>query len=175
MELTLEAVDNLSNRYARVAAGEFAMGYGAWGGAAFYPFTMFQVYCDPDYVNPIHEIGCWDPSAETLTLTVNGVEDTMTWQAWSGAMSGTGKYANADNETKLSILAGMEQAYLEKYYIIPLATTTACSLLSYKVSYYTENYSIMYGFGGDRLMTFNYTNDEWAEYVESQGGELNYE
>jgi hypothetical protein len=33
----------------------------------------------------------------------------------------------------------------------------------------------MYGFGGTRLQTFNYTNDEWAEYVESQGGELNYE
>ncbi len=174
-KLELVAVDNLSNRYASTANGEFAMGYGAWGGAAFYPFTMFQVYCDPTYVNPIHEIGCWDPATETLTLTVNGVEDTMTWQAWSGAMAGTGKYASADFETKLSILAGMEQAYLEKYYIIPLATTTACSLESYKTSYYTQNYSIMYGFGGTRLQTFNYTNDEWAEYVESQGGELNYE
>ena len=174
-KLELVAVDNLSNRYASTANGEFAMGYGAWGGAAFYPFTMFQVYCDPTYVNPIHEIGCWDPATETLTLTVNGVEDTMTWQAWSGAMAGTGKYASADFETKLSILAGMEQAYLEKYYIIPLATTTACSLESYKTSYYTQNYNIMYGFGGTRLQTFNYTNDEWAEYVESQGGELNYE
>ena len=174
-KLELVAVDNLSNRYASTANGEFAMGYGAWGGAAFYPFTMFQVYCDPTYVNPIHEIGCWDPAVETLTLNVNGVEDTMTWQAWSGSMAGTGKYANAEFETKLSILAGMEQAYLEKYYIIPLATTTACSLESYKTSYYTQNYSIMYGFGGTRLQTFNYTNDEWAEYVESQGGELNYE
>lgn len=174
-KLELVAVDNLPNRYASVANGEFAMGYGAWGGAAFYPYTMFQVYCDPTYVDPIHEIGCWDPSIETLTLEVNGVEDTMTWQAWSGAMAGTGKYADADHETKLSILAGMEQAYLEKYYIIPLATTTVCSLESYKTSYVTEVYSIMYGFGGIRLQTYNYTNDEWAEYVESQGGELNYE
>lgn len=174
-KLELVAVDNLSNRYASVANGEFAMGYGAWGGAAFYPFTMFQVYCDADYVGTIHEAGCWDPATEMLTLDVNGTEDTMTWKAWSGAMAGTGKYANADFDTKLSILAGMEQAMLEKYYIIPLCTTTVCSLESYKTSYYTDNYSIMYGFGGTRLQTFNYTNDEWAEYVESQGGELNYE
>lgn len=174
-KLELVAVDNLSNRYASVANGEFAMGYGAWGGAAFYPFTMLRVYCDPDYVDPIHESGCWDPSVETLTLTVNGVEDTMTWQKWSTSMTGNGKYANSDNETKLSILAGMEEAYLSKYYVIPLATTTACSMLSYKASYYTENYSIMYGFGGVRLMTYNYTDAEWTDYVSSQGGTLNYE
>lgn len=174
-KIELVAVDNLSNRYASVANGEFAMGYGAWGGAAFYPFTMLRVYCDPSYVDPIHESGCWDPSVETLTLTVNGVEDTMTWQNWSVSMTGTGKFANADNETKLSILAGMEENYLAKYYVIPLATTTACSMLSYKTSFYTENYSIMYSFGGTRLQTFNYTDAEWADYVSSQGGALNYE
>lgn len=174
-KIELVAVDNLSNRYASVANGEFAMGYGAWGGAAFYPFTMLRVYCDPDYVDPIHESGCWDPSTETLTLTVNGVEDTMTWQKWSTSMTGNGKYADADNETKLSILAGMEENYLAKYYVIPLATTTACSMLSYKTSFYTDNYSIMYSFGGTRLQTFNYTDAEWSDYVSSQGGALNYE
>ena len=174
-KIELVGVDNLSNRYASTAAGEFAIGYGAWGGAAFYPFTMFRVYCDPSYVDPIHEAGCWDPSTETLTMTVNGEEVTMTWQAWSTSMTGTGKYANADNETKLSILAGLEENYLKMYYIIPLATTTSCSMLSYKTSYYTENYSIMYGFGGVRLQKFNYTNSEWADYVASQNGELNYE
>lgn len=174
-KIELVAVDNLSNRYASVANGEFAMGYGAWGGAAFYPFTVLRVYCDPDYVDPIHESGCWDPSTETLTLTVNGVEDTMTWQKWSTSMTGNGKYADADNETKLSILAGMEENYLAKYYVIPLATTTACSMLSYKTSFYTDNYSIMYSFGGTRLQTFNYTDAEWSDYVSSQGGALNYE
>ena len=174
-KIELIAVDNLPDRYGSTAGGEFAIGYGAWGGAAFYPFTMFQVYCDADYVGTIHEAGCWDPSVETLTLNINGEEDTMTWKAWSSCMAGTGKYATADNETKLTILAGMEKAYLEKYYIIPLATTTVCELTSYKTSYYTDNYSIMYGFGGLRLMNFNYTNEEWSDYVSSQGGELNYE
>ena len=174
-KLELVAVDNLTNRYLSVSNGEFAMGYGAWGGAAFYPFTMFQVYCDADYTGYIHEAGCWDPAKEMLTINVNGTDDTMTWKEWSGAMAGTGKYANADFDTKLSILATMEEEMLKKYYIIPLCTTTVCSLESYKTSYITELYSIMYGFGGIRLQTYNYTNDEWAEYVESQGGELNYE
>ena len=173
-KITLEAVDNLTNRYADVAKGVYAIGWGAWGGAAFYPFTVMQVYCDPDYVNPIHEAGCWDPATETLTLTVNGEEVTMTWQDWSSCMAGTGAYANADFDTKLQILADMEENLLEKYYFIPMCTTTSCSMLSYKTNNYTENYSIMYGFGGLRLMTYNYTNAEWAEYVSSVGGELGY-
>lgn len=171
--IELVAVDNLTNRYADVANGVYAIGWGAWGGAAFYPFTMFQVYCDPSYAD-LHEAGCWDPTTETLTLTVDGKEDTMTWQAWSTCMAGTGKYANVSNETKLSILAGLEKNFLEKYYCIPVCTTTVCSMLSYKTSYYTENYSIMYGFGGLRLMTYNYTNAEWAAFVADNNGEIGY-
>ena len=176
--ITLEALDNLNNRYADVASGTYAIGYGAWGGAAFYPFGMFQVYCDPDYAD-IHEAGCWDPTKETLTLTFtdddgNEVTDTLTWQVWSQCMEGTGKYANASNKVKLQILAGIEENYLKLYYCIPLCTTTVCSMLSYKLSYYTENYSIMYGFGGMRLMSYNYTDAEWAEYVASMNGNLGY-
>ena len=171
--IELVGVDNINNRYADVASGVYAIGWGAWGGAAFYPFTMFQVYCDPSYAD-LHEAGCWDPTTETLTLTVNGEEDTMTWQAWSGCMAGTGKYANADNETKLAILAGIEENFLEKYYCIPVCTTTICSMLSYKTNNYTDNYSIMYGFGGNRLMTYNYTNAEWADFVAENNGEIGY-
>ncbi len=178
--ITLEAVDNLTQRYLDVANGVYAIGWGAWGGAAIYPFTMFQLYCDPvdengeGYVNYIHEAGCWDPANETLTLTVNGEEVTMTWQMWSRSMAGTGPYANADFDTKLQILADMEENLIEKYYFIPMCTTTACSMLSYKTNYYTENYSIMYGFGGMRLMTYNYTNAEWASFVAESGGEIGY-
>ena len=172
--ITLEGIDNLPDRYASVANGEFAIGWGAWGGAAFYPFTMFRVYCDPDYTS-IHEIGSWNPATTDLTLTIDGEEVTMTWQQWSNSMTGSGKYANASNETKLAVLAGMEENYMELYYCIPICTTTACYLLSYKLNYYTEDYSIMYGFGGTRLMTYNYSDAEWTDYVASQGGTLSYE
>ena len=172
--IELKAIDNLANRYEDVYNGVYAIGWGAWGGAAFYPFTMFQVYCDDDYVSYIHEGGCWDPSTETLTLTVDGEEVTMTWKEWSGCMAGTGAYASASNETKLSILSQIEENFLKLYYCIPVCATTVCSMLSYKTSYYTENYSIMYGFGDLRLQQFNYTDAEWADYVASQGGTLAY-
>ena len=172
--VTLEAVDNIADRYGDVGKGEFAIGYGAWGGAAFYPFRNFQVYCDTEQYE-INESACWDPSTETLTLTVNGEEVTMTWQDWSRALVGTGPFANESFQTKLEITAAMEKLYLEKYYRIPLAGSCVASLLSYQVSYYTEDYNIMYGFGGLELMTYNYTDAEWADYVASQGGTLSYE
>ena len=173
-KVTLTAVDNLAERYKDVANGKYAIGWGAWGGAAFYPFTMFRVYCDAEYAGYLHEAGCWDPAVETLTLTINGEEVTMTWMEWSNSMSGTGKYADADNATKLAVLAAIEENFIEKYYCIPVCTTTACYMLSYKISYFTENYNIMYGFGGMRLMRYNYTDAEWAEYVASQNNNLTY-
>ena len=172
--LTLEAVGNINDRYADVAKGEYAIGYGAWGGAAFYPFRNFQCYCDTDQYS-VNEIGCWDPATEMLTLNVNGEDVTMSWKDWSGALIGSGKFTDADFATKLYITAQMEELYLQKYYRIPLAGTTVSSLLSYQVDYYTEDYNIMYGFGDLRLMTFNYNDAEWAEYVAEEGGTLSYE
>ena len=68
----------------------------------------------------------------------------------------------------------MEELFLKKYYRIPLAGSTSCSMLSYKLSYYTEDYNIMYGFGGLELMRFNYTDEEWAAAVKDAGGVLEY-
>jgi oligopeptide transport system substrate-binding protein len=175
--ITFTAADNIPNRYADTAAGKFAIGWGAWGGAAFYPFTMFRVYMDPSYAD-IHEAGCWSPETEELelTFTVDGetVTDKMTWQKWSTCMDGVGKYANASNETKLQITALLEKEYLNLYYCIPMAGTTICTLLSYQVDEYTENYNIMYGFGGLRFMKWNFSDAEWDAYVAEQGGTLNY-
>ncbi len=173
-KITLEALGNVNDRYGDVINGEYAIGYGAWGGAALYPFRNFRVYCDPDYV-AIHEGGCWDPATENLTLNVNGEDVTMTWQAWSNSMTGTGVYAAESNDVKLQITAKMEELYLQKYYRIPLATSTSCSLLAYKCNFYTPDYNLAYGWGGLELMTFNYSDAEWTEYVASQGGTLSYE
>ena len=171
--ITLEGLGGLTDRYKDVENGTYCIGYGAWGGAAFYPFSQFQVYMDPDHTE-LHEGGCWDPKTETLTLTVNGEEVTMTWQAWSNSMIGTGKYADADFDTKLYITSQLETKFMAKYYCVPLCTSVVVSLLSYKLNYYTEDYNIMYGFGGLRLMTYNYNDAEWTAYVANQGGELNY-
>ncbi len=173
-KILLEGVGNINDRYGDVPAGEYAIGYGAWGGAAFYPFRNFQVYCDPVQYE-INEAACWDPTTTDLTLNVEGEEVTMTWYEWSGALIGTGAYANASNEVKLAVTAQMEEEYLKFYYRIPLAGSTACFMLAYKVNYYTEDYNIMYDFGGMRLMSYNYTDAEWTDYVASVGGTIAYE
>ena len=172
-ELDLVAVGNINNRYDAVPAGEYAIGYGAWGGAAFYPFRNFQVYCDPDQYS-INEAANWDPKTETLTLKVNGKDETMTWQEWSGALMGNGKFANESFDVKLQVTADMEYEYLNKFYRIPMAGSTVCSMLSYKLNYYTQDYNIMYGWGGLRLATYVYNDAEWAEYIASQNNELKY-
>ena len=173
-KVTFEAIDNINDRYSDVANGEFAIGYGAWGGAAFYPFRNFQVYCDTDQYS-VNEIGCWDPAKEKLTINVNGEDVTMTWKDWSGALIGNGQFAEAGFDVKLHVLATMEEEFLQKYYRIPLCGMTACSMLAYQVSYYTDTYNIMYDFGGLRLLKFNYTDEEWTKYVADQGGTLSYE
>lgn len=172
--ITFEAVGNIENRYDAVPQGEYAIGYGAWGGAAFYPFRNFQVYCDTEQYS-VNELGCWDPTTENLTLTVNGEEVTMTWQEWSRALIGTGPYAGESNELKLEVTAQMEEQFLKKYYRIPLMSTTACFMVSYQLDYYTENYNIMYDFGGLELMTYNYNDAEWADFIAESNGALNYE
>ena len=171
-KVELELVGEVKTPYSQVPAGEFAIGYGAWGGAPFTPFSMFRVYCDPDYAS-LNEAASYDPKKETMTMTVNGQEYTMTWQEWSNSMGGTGVFANADAKTKLQVLAGIEENFLKLYHCFPLCTTTSCTMLAYKLSYYTENYNIMYGFGGMRLLDYNYDDAEWAEFISS--GALSYE
>ena len=173
-KITLEALGNINDRYGDTAAGEYAIGYGAWGGAALYPFRNFEVYCNTDKY-AIHEAGCWDPAIEMFTINVNGEDVTMSWKDWSSSMIGTGRFANEPNEVKLQITATMEKAYLEKYYRIPLATSTTCEMLAYKAKYITPDYNLAYGWGGLELMTYNYDDEAWTQFVADQGGTLSYE
>ena len=123
----------------------------------------------------LHEAGCWNPETEMLTLTVAGQEYTMTYKDWSSSMVGSGRFAAADTEIKLEVTSKLEESFLSKYYRIPLAATTSSTLLSHQVEYYTDEYNIMYGFGGLRLMRFLYDDYEWAEFVRENGGRPDYE
>lgn len=174
-KIVLEPVGSINDRYGDVGSrGEFAIGYGAWGGAAFYPFRNLQVYCDTDQYS-LHEGRCWDPGTETFTININGTDETMTWKDWSNALIGTGKFADASYDVKLQVTATLEKAYLEKFYRIPLASSTSCFLQGFQSNYYTDNYNNMYDFGGLRLMKYSYDDAEWADYVSSNNGVLNYQ
>ena len=75
----------------------------------------------------------------------------------------------------LVILSNLETAILSSYQCIPWATETLCTLNSQQIAYATTDYNIMYGFGGIQLLKYNYSDAQWAEYVQSQGGTLSYE
>ena len=119
---------------------------------------------DPDKYS-VNEAACYDPKTEKLTLTVGGNSVTMTWQAWSRSMLGSGRYAAAPVSEKLEVCARLEEAFLKTYYRIPLYSTTEATLLSHQCDYYTDEYSVMYGFGGLRLLSYRYDDSEWASAV----------
>ena len=156
---------------------------GAWGGAAFYPFKSIQVYANPTYMGglaKIHESNGWNPSVEKLKIKIDKadgttVEEERTFEQWSASMNGNGDYADAAATEKLQILAALENGILSAYQCIPLGTYTAAVLVSHKIDYYTDVYNIMYGYGGMKLLKFNYTDSEWDEYVKKNQGQLNYE
>ena len=173
-----EFLGNIANRYDDVALGKIEMIRGAWGGAAFYPFSTIRVYCEPDYMGgttKIHESCGWDPTAETITIPLNGEDRTETIQNWAKAIQPAGEFGGDEYaDTRLYILSYIETAVLGSYQCIPFGCECECTLFSKKIEYATEDYNIMYGYGGIRLMKFNYNDAEWAEFVASQNGTIDY-
>jgi len=173
---------NLATRYDDVYNGVREAGYGAWGGAAFYPFSSIRVYTDPDYVK-IHEAGGFDPTSETVDITFDfdgdGTAETVTktYQMWAksiNSVSKGGQYVG-NMDACLKILSSLEQGILSMYSTIPVTSEADVQLYSYQLKYATTTYNIMYGYGGMRFLTYNYTDAEWAEVVAKQpSGKLNY-
>lgn len=169
-------------RYDDVAQGRVEMIRGAWGGAAFYPFSSIRCYCSANYmggIEKIHESNGWNPTKETLDVVYDfngdGVAETVTdtFANWSDRINTAEFDSNMD--AKLKIMSTLETGVLSSYQCIPWASETQATMYSQKISYATLNYNIMYGYGGTRLMKFNFNDDEWAAYVADQGGILNYE
>lgn len=169
-------------RYDNVATGKNMAIHGAWGGAAFYPFSTIRVYTNPTYMgglNKIHESNGWNPSEEQLEMTIKRADGTTvtesrTFEDWSNQINGDGEYTK-DATERLQVLAQLETGILNAYQCIPIGTYTAASLISYKVSNAMEDYHIMYGFGGFRYLNFNYNDAEWAEFVKENNNQINYE
>ncbi len=182
-KITFNFLCGAPKRYDDVAAGRYEMIRGAWGGAIFYPFSSIRTYTEPDYmggVDKIHESNGWDPTKATLDVTYDfdgdGTAETVTdtFQNWAKSINGGGKYY-AMPEFQLRILSALETGVLEAYQCIPWGVEASATLYSQKVQEATDLYNVMYAYGEIRLRTFNYSDAQWAEYVASQGGQLNYE
>lgn len=154
--------------YNSAKGGNFGIILSTWGGSAMDPWGVLECYASPDYLN---EYG-FDPFQD-LTLTVDGKQDTRSYYDWFIAIT-TGDYALAENETKLQILAGFEEAFLKTFVTTPLYYRTAASLVSRKVNFATDTYVNIVEFGGIPEMTYNYTDAEWAAYLAENGNQLTY-
>ena len=161
-EIILEAVGNVPNRYSAILYGEYAVCYGAWGGEDYGLFDMIRLYCDTvdNYASALGEVYFWNPATDKLTIKVDGKDVTMTWAEWARACT-TGAYANADLSTKVQITATLEKELLDMYYFIPICSSTNVFLVSSQLNYYTSEYNVMYGFGGMRLIKYNYDDAAW--------------
>ncbi|MBP3701186.1 MAG: hypothetical protein J6I64_04805, partial [Lachnospiraceae bacterium] len=179
--------DTLGNGFAdALRANQVDMLFGVgWTGSALDPYGLVEAYTTEAYqYNP-----CWDTSVEMATVEIDGVKYTASVLDWTYCMGGTEitikaedgtektfKAGSADgvDEARFAILTVMENAILESYHLIPLIDDATAALKGMQINYYTEEYIYGVGRGGVKYMTYEYTDAEWADFVASQNGTLNY-
>jgi len=154
---------------------------GGWQGSALNPFSLTDLYVN---ASRAYDAAWFNPTTVDMTLTIGGEEITLNLYEWSDALNGkavekNGKTYNfgdgqADIEDRLAILAGFETAILKNYNYLPMLEDGSMALLSQQVYYVVEEYNPIMGRGGMTYAKYNYTDEEWAAYVEKQGGELKY-
>ena len=66
-------------------------------------------------------------------------------------------------------MSELEYQLLSGFRTLPLVVGTDLTLRSMKVEYATNTSNIFAMYGGVRLMTYNYTDGEWAEFIRDTG------
>ena len=186
-KLTFTRNDTLGQNYATALKNnevEMLFGVG-WSGMAMNPYGLIMAYMTPQYQYDSYT----DYTVQQLTVELNGVEYTTDVNSWYEIINGTAHtLVAADGSTieyvcgsmdnkpadRLKILAAMEGAVLLNYNFIPLNGDSSALLKGMQIEYYSEDYNMMMGFGGLKYNTYNYTDAEWADFVASQNGELDY-
>lgn len=172
-----------------------------WTGAALNPYGLINAYTLPSYqYDPSidYETVYKDVTFPSVTDTEGTVHVNVTLRAsvadWSNiALQGNSitTYVVVDGETtkemvkinagtqmpmanRCRILWACESAILEQYTLLPLTDESSAALKGQKIKYHTEEEIFGMGRGGIKYMTYNYDDAEWAKYVKSAGGKLNY-
>ena len=81
---------------------------------------------------------------------------------------------NDDQATRVQILAAAETAIMNMANCFPLQTDASASMRAMRLNYKTEDYVTGMGFGSIKYYTYSMDDAEFAAYVTSQGGVLNY-
>ena len=176
-----ELITNLRNNWEdetnTMYSGNTDIIFSTWGGAAYSPYTMLnQCYCDAsDGSGNQMEYG-FDTSKIMVTINVDGhdVTDSLkNWADWAGAMDVTiisedgeltlGSFGSYDADTRSYIFSKLEYAYLAFFATTPLYYRNAVQVHSQKISYPVDKYIDLVGYTGIDFVTYNYTDEQWAE------------
>ena len=178
--------------YNEAKKGNYDIIFSTWGGAQMNPWGLMEVYCDTSF-----DSNCEYGMTEQITkigLTFDddgdGTTETKSISEWYALMTSlvdpstadyemddpdsADKYAadyKATHNRKLNILSELEAGYVNTWSTLPLYARSSATLTSFKVTYGSEQYIPLMGYGGIRYMTFNFTDSEWSQKVAS--GEIN--
>lgn len=151
-----------------------------WNGATMDPFSFADTWTG----DRCYWTNWFDAKQVNVTMNIHGEEITMTLRDWAECLNGNMKtvngksynfgYGQTDVETRLDILAKCEETVLGAYVTLPMLADGSMALLSQQVYYVVEEFSPIMIRGGIAYMKYNYSDTEWAEYVSSQGGTLQY-
>lgn len=155
--------------YDHAQQGQFEMIISTWGGSSMDPFGIMECYASE---SKMFEYG-FKPNEVKLTIDVNGESITKTFYDWYDALR-NGEYAVVDTDTRITILAAMEQFILDQNCTTPLYYRTSAQLWSRKVILGTENYVQVVEFGGVRHMRYAYDDAAWAAYCSENNNQLVY-
>lgn len=142
--------------------GKYDIAMDIWGGSEMNPYEIPETWISDDYRSAYG----FDPYTEKFTLNINGEDVTMTNYEWYQALNkGAYSSANASVEVRVQVLAGLEAYVMHNCYYLPQRARQSLSMASYKVSYATDEYVQLVGFGGIRKMTYNYDDHDWEAIV----------
>lgn len=169
--------------YNSLYAGSTDLIFSTWGGATYGSLTLLaQCYCDDHQGGGNQmELGFNTGSTQynvTVEIPEEGKEFTAPIKQWAdwlnsnAVIAGLGSCSEYSVDTQIKVCAAIEGAYLAEFCAIPLYYRQSASLHSQKVSYPTNQYVNLIGYGGIRTMTYNYTDEQWESYIEK--GELKY-
>lgn len=166
----------------KIRGGQSDTVLAGWTGGILNPFNTIQYY-----TNPLYEPYCngwYDTTKVTATVEIDGEPLTLSLTEWGEALNGqavtkNGKaynfgYGVASDETRLTVLSAVEGKILSGYSYIPMLQDGSFYLLSQKVSYPTERFDPVLGYGGVKYLRFNHDDADWNAYVKKAGGQINY-
>ena len=183
------AGSNWSNAF-RNGDTQIGFGYG-FSGNAFNPFDIVGAFVDPD--DDLNYHGYWDAGSVMLKLDMPagdyegaGQSITMSLQNWYFCLNGLATEKNqqfkynwdagfAPTSVRLTILAALEEQVLKESRSVMLIGDYSGSFLGAKFSQLTDEYNTFMGYGGLRYMIVEYTDAEWEQFVNDNGGNLEAE